>query len=1183
MDEESIFLQAIEFESAEARTEFLDQACQDNDELRHSVEILLLHHRVVGDFLETPPSIVASENTTLITDQDVLAAPFSKGDTVRYIGDYEIIQEIARGGMGIVYQARQIHLNRDVALKTILAGQFASDADVRRFQTEAEAAANLDHPSIVPIYEVGEFEGHHYFSMKLIDGSDLSNCSAQFTDDIDKTARLMISIAQAVQHAHQRGVLHRDLKPNNILIDSTGAPHITDFGLAKRTEGGESLTNTSAIMGTPSYISPEQARGEKSLSTATDVYGLGAILFHLLTGRPPFQGNSPPEILLGVLNEEPPSPAAVNPKVSRDINTICLKCLEKESERRYQSAAELADDLQRWLNHEPILARRISPVRRAQKWLRRHPAVTSMLVMTLVAMLGITWQWRRAEAERERSEYQLYVNHIALAQHEWLAGNMEYGNRNLSQCQPEHRQWEWHFMKRLCQPLLRHATLSFGKNIKGNRPTAIAFSPDGQHLITARGRMARIEDVSSGVEIVVIETADPILFVTYSLNGDFIVTVTRNETKRRGETWNTVTVWETDQKRYSLSGHSGSDGGIVFAPDGKRIIMPDSNQSIIIWDPQTDDVETFLEINGRCFGIALNPQGDRLAAVFKDGIKIWNLETAEEVCSIKDHAVNSLVAPTFSPEGDRLATQIGLWDAATGEKLCRWSDDIDRSGRPAFSLDGKYVVTAGHNRKMYVQDALTGEIVRRYLRTQIGLGAQLAINSNGQCIATVGEDIVKQERINRVCLWNGAVAQPETTLPSHQQPTTATSFSPDGRYMAAVSRRQRGIDNQPISGKTSVWDRALGRVLHVSKTASSEQAGDNSAAAHIAEWGNDGRLATACGDKSIRIWRMGEERPQFVLGGYKKPIHQLAWNQASSVIATPGDQGEFVFWDASTGNKLLVSEDDSNLQDRNYKGAQVRTLAWAPDGKQIASAGHGQAVRIWNVKIEKTSVHLEIAPSLEHAPVGPTSDIAPVSPLDFRTVDNQESTILSWSPNGRWLLVTNSASRSRRNNIPIPELGRMTVWNVERQEKVEWQGKKSPLGAFDWSPVGNRLATCQRIGIAIENGISKGYRPAHVVVVWELESGESTAMTTTHNGKITSLSFNHDGTRIASGSTDRSIKIWDVERAQEVFTIRRFNDCLSDVCFSPDGNHLAASCIDGSSKIFDGTQTAQMFLNNDGK
>jgi len=335
------------------------------------------------------------------------------GMAVRYFGDYEILKVLGRGGMGIVYQARQVSLNRLVALKMIKAGMFADDAELRRFRNEAEAVALLDHPGIVPVYEVGAHDGQRYFSMKLVEGGNLAECLGSYKENPKAAATLLAKIAGAIQHAHVRGILHRDLKPANILIDGEGHPHVTDFGLAKRVEGDAELTQSGAILGTPAYMSPEQARGRRgSITTASDVYGLGAILYALLTSRAPFGGDSVIETLEAVQTQPPASPRKFNRNVPIDLETICLKCLEKEPARRYHSAEDLAADLGRWVEGRPITARHVGGVARAVMWCRRKPLVAglaaSLLIAVVVGSVGILINWlevRRANVQI-RSEWE---------------------------------------------------------------------------------------------------------------------------------------------------------------------------------------------------------------------------------------------------------------------------------------------------------------------------------------------------------------------------------------------------------------------------------------------------------------------------------------------------------------------------------------------------------------------------------------------------------------------------------------------------------------------------------------------------------------------------------------------------------------------------------------------------------
>src|SRR5437588_1066444 len=308
------------------------------------------------------------------------------------LGDYELLEEVGRGGQGVVFRARQKSLNRTVALKVISLGQWASKAHLKRFRLEAEAAARLEHPGIVPIHEVGERDGSCYFSMKFIEGGQLDEVARREPIPIRRAVELMANVARTVHYAHEHGILHRDIKPGNILLDAKGEPHLTDFGLARLLETESSVTQTLDVLGTPSYMAPEQAVGNNAaVSSATDVYGLGAVLYQLLTGQPPFAGGTTYETIRLLLNTEPRPPRLLNPKIDRDLSTICLKCLEKDPKRRYASAVALAEDLERWLKHEPILARHTGIFARGRKWVRRNP--TSALLAASLIALAATAGW----------------------------------------------------------------------------------------------------------------------------------------------------------------------------------------------------------------------------------------------------------------------------------------------------------------------------------------------------------------------------------------------------------------------------------------------------------------------------------------------------------------------------------------------------------------------------------------------------------------------------------------------------------------------------------------------------------------------------------------------------------------------------------------------------------------------
>ncbi|HEV2946103.1 MAG TPA: serine/threonine-protein kinase, partial [Gemmataceae bacterium] len=309
----------------------------------------------------------------------------------RSFGDYELLRQIAHGGMGVVYKARQIKLQRIVALKMIRSGHWATPEEVQRFHEEAVAASQLDHPGIVPIYDVGERDGRHYYSMGFVEGGSLVTLVKDGPLSSRHAAELTQHIAQAVAFAHQHGIIHRDLKPSNVLLDKDGRPKVTDFGLAKRVEGTSHLTLTGQVLGTPNFMPPEQAAGKiNDVGPLADVYSLGAVLYCLLTARPPFQAASPVETLKQVIEKEPVSPCDLNAGVDYDLETICLKCLQKEPGKRYPSATSLAEDLGRFLAGEPIQARRVGPIERLVRWCRRKPALACAVIAAMVLLMAVT-------------------------------------------------------------------------------------------------------------------------------------------------------------------------------------------------------------------------------------------------------------------------------------------------------------------------------------------------------------------------------------------------------------------------------------------------------------------------------------------------------------------------------------------------------------------------------------------------------------------------------------------------------------------------------------------------------------------------------------------------------------------------------------------------------------------------
>ena len=431
---------------------------------------------------------------------------------------YEILAELGRGGMGVVYKARHIELNRLVALKMVLAGVHVGPRELARFRSEAAAVAALQHPNIVQVYEVGEQDGRPYFALEFVDGGSLAQRLTGAPLPPRWSAQLLEQLARTIHFAHQRGIVHRDLKPANILLASResrvespepvfglstldsglSTPKITDFGLAKQIQTGAALTQSGTVLGTPSYMAPEQALGKnREVGPAADIYALGAILYEMLTGRPPFRAETSLDTMLQVASEEPVPLSRLQPKLPRDLQTICLKCLHKEPWNRYPTAEALADDLNRFLIGEPIQARPVGTPERLVKWARRRPSLAALILLALSSAIAgfalMCREWNEEKNRREklqaaqeekdqalaRAEASLYFHRIALAEREFLANHLVRARHLLQECPPDLRRWEWRYLNRLC--------LSDLLTLRGhdNSVYCLTFSPDGRYLASA--------------------------------------------------------------------------------------------------------------------------------------------------------------------------------------------------------------------------------------------------------------------------------------------------------------------------------------------------------------------------------------------------------------------------------------------------------------------------------------------------------------------------------------------------------------------------------------------------------------------------------------------------------------------------------------------------------------------------
>ena len=744
-----------------------------------------------------------------------------KSTRVRYFGDYEIIREIAHGGMGVVFEARQVSLDRTVALKMILAGQLADDNDVKRFHTEAEAAAKLDHPGIVPIFEVGQHEGQHYFSMGFVEGQSLSHRLADGPLPAREAAELIRRVSEAIEYAHQHGVIHRDLKPANILLDSNDNPRVTDFGLAKKIQGDSGLTGSGQIMGTPSYMPPEQAGGKRGeVGPAADVYSLGATLYALTTGRPPFQAATAMDTVLQVLSDEPVSPRRLNPALPRDLETICLKCLEKDPGKRYARAAALGEDLRRYLSGEPIVARPVTRLERAVKWTRRKPAIAALLALvamvTALGLGGVLWQWRTAVRQTELAQRRLYDVQMNLVQRYWEDYNGTLLHQGLVDQLPanqggvDRRGFEWFYWQRKMSG--DHLTVK----LDYKRVSSLAYSPDGRRLASAGGDL-KVWDAATGQEIQTLEGhSGHLTCVAFSPDGQRIAAagdasnsansgsgprgidlakVPSNPHKPGGE----VKVWgaETGREIWTLTGHTRKVSSLAYSPDGQRLASA-AQDGVKLWDTRTgQEIQTFKGPSGIVTCVAYSPDGRRLAFAGGD-LTVWDAATGREIQTFK--GPSRIVA--YSPDGRRLATAgwdqtVRVWDAATGQGIQSFKGHSAIVNCVAFSPDGQRLASCGEDQTVKVWDAVTGQEIQTFKGHTVSVDC-VAYSPDGRRLASAGGGVNTPAELK---LWDAQTRQ-ETLAPQWQiSEDNSVALSPDGQRVASAGR----------DGTLRVWNWVTGR------------------------------------------------------------------------------------------------------------------------------------------------------------------------------------------------------------------------------------------------------------------------------------------------------------------------------------------------------------------------------------
>jgi WD40 repeat protein/tRNA A-37 threonylcarbamoyl transferase component Bud32 len=1009
-------------------------------------------------------------------------------------GDYELLEEIARGGMGVVYKARQLSLNRIVAVKMILTGQLASGADVKRFRAEAEAAANLQHPNIVAIHEIGQHDGQHFFSMDYVEGQNLAEFIGQKPLPPKEAANYLKTIAEAIHYAHNHGILHRDLKPSNILIDPSGQPRVTDFGLARQMKGDSDLTVSGQVLGSPNFMPPEQATGKRGqLGPHSDVYALGAILFYMLTARPPFAGESMTETLHLVVNTEPPSPRLLSPGMPRDLETICLKCLSKEPQRRYANAGELADELGHFLRDEPILARPMGKVGKTWRWCRRNPLVASFAGATALLLLALAigspiaaFRINRARQATETAlgestkQQRLAAEQELLARRRFYAAQINLAGQaaeadDLARCielletqRPEPgkedlRTFEWYHLWDVC-----HAWhyLTLKGHGRSRSIFALAFSPDGRTLVSGSYGEFRLWDIVSGKEKAAVNYPPPGIFSTFA-----------------------------------------------FTPDGDTLISGSWDGIIRLWDASTAHLRAIIPahesyVSGMC--ITLSPDGKALASGGTDGIlKLWNTGSWDERTKtfLGPAPVTALA---YSSDGTTLASEIGHGEKGVG-KVSLWDvtqmTPSERLKLPeartlAFSPDGKMLATSPWQ-SIQLWDTTTGELRTTLKGHQPPVGAVLFL-PNG-ALASCATD--RTVRLWLLAPTNENRSVESILLGAHRAPVLCLAAALDGKLLASGAN----------DGTIELWNVAQSSDEARSRNSSHFQLrsvvpGDYLSSLQLLP---DGKTLVAFTKRGTAGWNTLSGRDCLELAA---PGEHGALSPNGELLARGGSDGTVALWDFRRG-KLLNSV--------TGHVSRVCATTFSPDGRMLVSCAYEDAtIRAWDVSgllkplwarrlegIGTTALAFApdgktVAAANRHRPIsfldsstGSASNVRTAQPVGFHDVS-----ALAYSPDGRSL-----ASGGEEGTVKLWHSLTGTLFR-------ELRGHSATIRAIAYSPDGRTIAT----------GSDDG-----TVRLWDPVTGQERMTFKGFNPSAMAVAFSSDGMLFAAASANGLVRIWRMHRAPE--------------------------------------------------